>query len=95
MRVAVCADVKEPTVAVNVALVALAGTLTDAGTVTTPSLLERLTLNPPLGAAAVKVTVQGSVPGPVMVVLEQETALRAAGALPAARRRPPCLRHLP
>ncbi len=52
-----------------------AGTVTVAGTVTAVLLLERLTTNPPLGAAAFNVTVQASVPEPVMEPLPQVTAL--------------------
>jgi hypothetical protein len=72
------AVVTDETVAVNAALVALAGTVTVAGTVTAALLLERLTLSPPLGAAALSATVQASVPAPVMDALPQETALSAA-----------------
>jgi hypothetical protein len=46
--------------------------------VTAGLLLARLTIRPPLGAAEVKVTVQASVPDPVMVALLQESALNAA-----------------
>ena len=52
-----------------------AGTVTVAGTVTAVLLLERLTTNPPLGATAFNVTVQASVPEPVMEPLPQVTAL--------------------
>ena len=69
---------KEATVAENPALVALAGTFTVAGTETTPSLLDRVTLWPPLGAAALRVTVQASVPAAVMVPLVQLSELSAA-----------------
>jgi hypothetical protein len=62
-------------VAVTVALVALAGTVSVAGSATIALLLDRLTLSPPLGAAALKVTVQESVPGPVMDALLQESAV--------------------
>lgn len=55
----------------NPALVPPAGTLTEAGTVTAELLLERPTANPPLGAAAFNVTVQLSVPAPVIEPLEQ------------------------
>ena len=66
----------------NPALVALAGTVTDAGTVTAVLLLERLTVSPPLPAAAFRVTVQASLPAPVIEALPQESALNA-GVLPA------------
>ena len=64
----------------NPALVAFAWTVTADGTATAILLLERLILRPPAGAAAVRVTVQASVPDPVMVPLLQESALKAAGA---------------
>jgi len=64
--VAVCVEVTAVTIAVNPALVALAGTVTDDGTETAESLLERLTMTPPLPAAELSVTVQLSVPAPVM-----------------------------
>lgn len=61
----------------NPVLVAPAGTVTEAGTTTALLLLVRVTVDPPLGAAAVRVAVQGSVIEPVMDRLVQETALRA------------------
>jgi hypothetical protein len=67
-------------VAVNTALATPAGIVTVLGTVTVESLLDRFTVKPPLGAAAVRVTVQVSVPAPVMVPLLQDSALKAAGA---------------
>jgi hypothetical protein len=67
-------------VAVNPALMALAGMVTAAGTTTAALVLERLTLSPPAGAGAVSVTVQVSVSDPVMARLLQERALNAAGA---------------
>jgi len=76
------ADATDETVAVNAALVALAATVTVAGTVTAALLLERLTLCPPLGAAALSVTVQASVPDPVMDELPQESALNVTGETP-------------
>lgn len=78
VRVAVCATATDDAVAVNVALVALAGTVTVAGTVTAVLLLARLTTRPPLAAAPFRVTVQVSVPDPVMEELLQESALNAA-----------------
>jgi hypothetical protein len=68
------------TVAVNPALVEFAGMVTVAGTVTAALLLDSATLSPPLPAAEVSVTVQTSVPDPVMDPLMQESALNAAGA---------------
>jgi hypothetical protein len=69
---------------VNPALVAFAGTVTVLGTFTAELVLDRLTLNPPLGAAAVSVTVHVSVPDPVMVPLLQYSALSPAVAAGAA-----------
>jgi hypothetical protein len=63
--------------------VAFAGTVTLTGTVTAVLLLDRLTTSPPLAAAAFSVTVQASVPDPVMDALLQESALSAAGGVSA------------
>jgi hypothetical protein len=73
--------VTDDTIAVNVALVALFGTVTVAGTVIAALLLDRLTLRPPLGTAALSATVQASVPDPVKDALLQESEL-SAGAVP-------------
>jgi hypothetical protein len=75
-----CAVLTADAVAVNPALVALAGTVIEAGIVTALLLLDRLTGNPPLGAAELNVTVQASVPAPVNVELLQVKAVRAAVA---------------
>jgi hypothetical protein len=53
------------TLAVKVALVAATATVTDAGTVALAWLLDRATVAPPAGAAALRVTVQLDVPAPV------------------------------
>lgn len=67
VSVTVCAADMDDTVAVNAALLALAGTVTTAGTVTELLLLEILTLNE-LGVDTVlKVTVQASVPALLIV----------------------------
>jgi len=76
--------VTDETVAVNAALVAFAGTVTVAGTVTAALLLDRLILRPTLGAVELIVTVQASVPAPVMEALLQESALNAAETAVAA-----------
>jgi hypothetical protein len=68
----------EETVVMNPTLVALAGTNTVAGTVAAAPLLDRLTVIPPDGAAAFSVTVQASVPEPVIEALVQENALKSA-----------------
>jgi len=73
VRVAVCVVPTAETVAVKPALVALAGTVTVAGTVTAALLLDKFTLRPALGAAAFSVTVQASVPVPVMDALLQDS----------------------
>ena len=85
VSVTACADVTDDTVAVNPALVAFAGTINVAGTVTAALLLARLTVRPPLPAAAVNVTVQLSLPDSVIDALLQENALNVAGtAVPVA-----------
>jgi hypothetical protein len=66
-------------VAVNPALAAPAGTITVLGTVTVELLLDRFTVKPPFGVAAVSVTVQTSVPTPVIAPLLQDSRLNAAG----------------
>ena len=76
--VAVCAEVTGETLAVNPTLIALAGTVTEPGTITAELLLPRLTLIPLLGAAPLKVTVQVSVPDPVIDALAHEIALSVA-----------------
>jgi hypothetical protein len=70
----------DETVAVNPALVAFAGTVTVVGIVTAALLVARLTLRPPLPAAELNVTVQASVPEPVMDALLQDKLLSVAGA---------------
>ena len=78
VRVTLCAVVTAETVAVKPPVVAPAATVTLAGTLTDVLLLARLTARPPDGAAALRATVQLSVPAPVMEALEQVTALNAA-----------------
>jgi hypothetical protein len=78
--VTACAVATEDTVAVNPALVAFVGTVTVLGTVTAELLLDRFTISPSPGAAAVSVKVHASVPDPIMVPLLQYSALSAAGA---------------
>ena len=79
VRVTDCAVATGATVAVNPALVEFAGMVTVAGTVTAALLLDSATLSPLLAAAEVSVTVQASVPDPVMEPLLQEMPLNAAG----------------
>ena len=66
----------------NPTLGAFAGTVTVLGTVTAELLLDRFTVSPSLGAEAVRVTVQASVPDPVMAPLLQFSALNAAEPVP-------------
>jgi hypothetical protein len=82
VRVAVCAVLTEETVAVKVAVVAPAATVTEVGTVTAELLLARLTVKPPVGAAAFSVTVQLSVPAAVMELLAQLSALSTGTPVP-------------
>ena len=74
VRVADWALVTEATLAVNDALVAVAGTVTEVGTVTVLALLERLTLRPPVGAEPDKLTAHVSASEPVIDVLLQDSA---------------------
>jgi len=67
-------------VATKPAFVAPAGTVTVAGAVSAALLLAMLTGKPPLGAAALRVTVQESLADPVIEELLQESPLSAAGA---------------
>lgn len=75
VKVAVCALVTAATLAENEALVAVAGTVIEAGTVIALLLLARDTLCPPVGAEPDRLTVQVSVRDPVMEVLAQDRAL--------------------
>lgn len=68
------AVVTAATLAAKVADTAVAGTETEAGTVTEPLLLARATLKPPEGADPESVTVQESESAPVMEVLPQDNA---------------------
>ena len=83
VKVAACAVVTAAMVAEKVVLVALAGTVTMAGRVTAALLLESLMPSPPLPAGALRVTVQSSVPEPVIEPLAQESALSVPGAIGA------------
>jgi hypothetical protein len=83
VKVVACVVVTDAIFAEKAALMALAGTVTVAGRVTAASLLDRLTLSPPLPAAALRVTVQTSVPEPVIELLAQESALTVPGAIGA------------
>jgi len=76
--VALCDALTAVAVAVNVALLAFAATVTEAGTVTAESLLARLTVPPLPPTAAFSVTEQLSVPAPVSVELLHVNALTVA-----------------
>ena len=86
VTVTVCDVVTEATEAANVALDALAGTVTEAGTVTAVLLLDKVTPNPPAGAAEVSVTVQVSVLEPVIDEVLQVNPLKLAPTEPAPLR---------
>src|SRR5579871_1860211 len=77
-----CAEVTAAAVAEKETVVALAGTLTEEGTVRTALLLPRPMLNPPEGAAELMVAVQESVPTPVTVAAVQVSALTAVLLVP-------------
>jgi hypothetical protein len=81
VKVTACPVVTADTVAVNPAPLALAGTSTVAGTVTAALLLTRDTLKPPLPAGPLRVTVQASLPDPVMDALLQESVLKVTGTV--------------
>lgn len=78
VRVAVCAALTAATVATNEVLVAPDGTVAEAGTTMALLLLVRAIATPELGAAALSVIVQLSVPAPIIEELEQLIADREA-----------------
>lgn len=84
-KVALCVAPTAETLAVNAALVAPEGMVTEAGTATFVLLLERVTANPVLGAAAESLMVQASLTNPETDALPQETALTPAVAPWSAR----------
>lgn len=75
LNVADCAVVTDATAAVNDALLAVAGTVTEPGTATALLLLAIATVTPPLGAVPDRETEHESLIAPVIEVLPQETAL--------------------
>lgn len=81
VSVAICAEVTAAIVAVKLAVVELAATVTEAGTVAAELLLDKFTLSPPAGAADDSVTVQLSLPEPVMEPLVQAMLAGVGGAL--------------
>jgi hypothetical protein len=68
-------------VAVKPAEVCPAATVTLDGTVRFPLLLARATANPPTGAAELSVTVQGVLPGVMIVRFEQLAPLMSGGSV--------------
>jgi hypothetical protein len=82
VSVTVWAVLTEDTVAVKPAVDAPAATVTEVGTVTAVLLLARLTANPPDAAAVFNVTVQLSVPAPVIEPLVQLNALSTGTPVP-------------
>jgi hypothetical protein len=85
VSVTVCAVLTDVTVAEKLAVVAPAGTVTVAGTATAELLLPRLTASPPVTAAEVRVTVQLSVPAPVIELLKQLSEPSAGARDPAVK----------
>ena len=82
VSVTVSAELTALAVAVKLALLAPDCTVTDEGTLTADLLLARLTVNPPLAAAVFRLTVQLSVPAPVIAPLAQLRPLNPARPLP-------------
>jgi len=81
VSVTVSAELTALAVAVKLALLAPDCTVTDEGTLTADLLLARLTVKPPL-AAVFRLTVQLSVPAPVIAPLAQLRPLNPARPLP-------------
>ncbi len=71
LSVTVCEEATLDTLAVKLALVAPGGTDNETGTLTALLLLDRLTVMPPLVAGALNVTLQLSVPDPIIDELAQ------------------------
>lgn len=82
VRIAVSAEATGETFTVKVALLAPAAAVTETGTVASELLLVRLMRNPPLAAAVFNVTVQLSVPAPVIVPLAQLRPVSAGTPVP-------------
>ncbi len=82
LSVTAAPELTEEIVAVKLALVAPAATVTEAGTVTALLLLARFTVNPPPAAAAFSVTVQLSVPALDIDPLAQLSAVRTGTPVP-------------
>jgi hypothetical protein len=82
VSVTVAAVLTLETLAAKLALVAAEVTVTEAGTITDALLLAKLTAIPPLAAAAFNVTVQLSVPAPVIEPLVQVNPLSTGTPVP-------------
>jgi hypothetical protein len=75
VSVTFCAVLTDETVAVKLAVLAPAGTVTEAGTDTALLLLSKFTTIPPDAADAFNITEQLSVPAPVIEPLVQLTVV--------------------
>jgi hypothetical protein len=82
VNVAICAVLTAVTVDAKLAVVAPAATVTEAGTVTAKLLLARPTASPPVAAPVFSVTVQLSVPAPVIDPLVQFNPVRTGTPVP-------------
>ncbi len=78
--VTACVVVTGDTLSVKTAPVALAGTVTNEGSVTAGLVLDNATFKPPAGAAELNVTVQVSVSVPVMEPVPQDNLLTVGPA---------------
>lgn len=81
VRIAFWAIVTDDMVDIKLALVAPEATVTEVGTETAEMLLESATVSPPEPAGAVRITVQLSVPAPVIESLIHVRPLSAPGAV--------------
>lgn len=77
-----CVEFAGDTLAVKLALLAPAATVTCAGTLTSELLLASPMVNPPLAAGVFTVTVQLSVPDPTMELFAQFNAVSAGTPVP-------------
>lgn len=84
VNVTVCVVETGEATAEKLALVAPAATVTEDGTVTADILLDRLTVWPPSGATALKVTEQLSLPAPVSEDDAHVSAFKAGCPVPLA-----------
>ena len=80
VRVSVWAVVTAETAAVNPMLLDPAGTVIEPGTVTALLLLDKVTASPPVPAAADRLTVQESLPEPVIELWLQVSPLSVPAA---------------